>query len=198
MSLLREVMGWPAEKRRKAALGLAAGTAALVVAAVALPLWFAHQHYDDALEDIEKRLVRYERLAAARGQLEQKLEGVRAIGSRKYFLKASAASLSAAEVQDRVRQFIESSGGRVISVQMGTPRDEGRFKQVPVTVQANANILVMRRILHALETNEPYLFVDSLVVRAQVPPGYKPAPGFEPEMFIQFDVSGYAIPGAGP
>lgn len=43
----------------------------------------------------------------------------------------------------------------------------------------------------------PICFVDSLVVRAQVPPGYKPPPGFEPEMFIQFDVSGYAIPGSG-
>jgi len=197
MSLLREVMGWPVDKRRKAALGLATGAAVLALAVVALPLWLAHQHYDDALEDIDKRLVRYERLAASRGQLEQKLEGVRALGSRKYFLKASAASLSAAEVQDRVRQFIESAGGRVISVQMGTARDEGKFKQVPVTVQANANILVTRRILHALETNEPYLFVDSLVVRTQVPPGHKPAPGFEPEMFIQFDVSGYAIPGGG-
>jgi hypothetical protein len=198
MSLLREIMGWPAAKRRKAALGLAAGAAAFAVALVALPLWLAHRHYDEALEDIDKRLVRYERLAAARPQLEQKLEAVRALGSRKYFLKASAASLSAAEVQDRVRQFIEGAGGRVISVQMGTARDEGRFKQVPVTVQANANVVVMRRILHALETNEPYLFVDSLLVRAQVPPGYKPAPGFEPEMFIQFDVSGYAVPGAGP
>lgn len=197
MSLFREFMGWPADKRRKAAIGLAAGAAVLLIAVVALPLWFAHQHYDDALEDIEKRLVRYERLAASRGQLEQKLEGVRALGSRKYFLKASAASLSAAEVQDRVRQFIESAGGRVISVQMGTARDEGKFKQVPVTVQANANILVARRILHALETNEPYLFVDSLVVRTQVPPGHKPAPGFEPEMFIQFDVSGYSVPGSG-
>jgi hypothetical protein len=190
-------MGWQADKRRKAALGLAAGAAVLVLVVVALPLWFAHQHYDDALEDIDKRLVRYERLAASRGQLEQKLEGVRALGSRKYFLKASAASLSAAEVQDRVRQFIEGAGGRVISVQMGTARDEGKFKQVPVTVQANANILVTRRILHGLETNEPYLFVDSLVVRTQVPPGHKPAPGFEPEMFIQFDVSGYSVPGSG-
>ena len=53
---------------------------------------------------------------------------------------------------------------------MGTPRDEGKFKLVPVTVQANANIVVTRRILHALETTEPYLFVDSLLVRAQVPP----------------------------
>ena len=109
-----------------------------------------------------------------------------------------AASLSAAEIQDRVRQFIESAGrARSSACRWRTARDEGSFQQVTVTVQANANILVTRSILHALETNEPYLFVDSLMVRAQVPPGFKPAPGFEPEMFIQFDVSGYAIPGAG-
>ena len=83
------------------------------------------------------------------------------------------------------------------NVDICVARDDGRFKQVPVTVQANANILVTRRILHALESNEPYLFVDSLLVRAQVPPGYKPPPGFEPEMFIQFEVSGFAIPGGG-
>jgi hypothetical protein len=34
------------------------------------------------------------------------------------------------------------------------------------------------------------LFLDNLTVRAQVPSGFKPQPGFEPEMFVQFDVSG--------
>jgi hypothetical protein len=62
-----------------------------------------------------------------------------------------------------------------------------------VTVQANANILATRKILHALESGQPYLFIDALVVRTQVPPGYKPAPGFEPELFIQMDVSGFSI-----
>ena len=172
--------------------------AAVVVAAVgliAIPLWMAHRHYDEALDDIDGRLVRYERLAAARPALQQKLEAVRALGSRKYFLKASAPSLSAAEIQERARQFVESNGGRLISVQVAQPKDDGRFRQVTVTVQANANITATRKILHSLETGEPYLYVDSFTIRAQVPPGFKPAPGFEPEMFIQLDVSGFAIVG---
>lgn len=190
---MRAIMGLPPEKRRKAALGLLVAIIAAGIALIALPLWIAHRHYDEALEDIDRRLVRYERLAAARPALQQKLEAVRAIGSRKYFLKASAPSLSAAEIQERARQFVEGNGGRLISVQVAQPRDDGRFRQVTVTVQANANIAATRKILHSLESGEPYLFVDSFTIRAQVPPGFKPAPGFEPEMFIQLDVSGFAI-----
>ncbi|HQW38786.1 MAG TPA: type II secretion system protein GspM [Usitatibacteraceae bacterium] len=190
---MRAVMGWPADKRRKAALGLLAGVVLLALAVVALPLWLAHRHYDEALDDLGSRLVRYERLAAARPALQAKLEAVRAVGSRKYFLKAAAASLAAAEIQERARQFVEGNGGRLISVQVAQPKEDGRFRQVTVTVQANANIFATRKILHAIESAEPYLFVDAMTIRAQVPPAFKPAPGFEPEMFVQLDVSGFAI-----
>jgi hypothetical protein len=192
---MRAVMGWSPEKRRQAALAFLAAAVVIGVAAIGAPLWLAHRHYDNALEDMDARLVRYERLAASRPALEQKLEAVRAMGGRKYFLKATAASLSAAEIQERVRQFIDTTGARLISVQVGSPRDDGRFRQVTVTVQLNASTPSLRRILLALESAEPSIFVESLMVRAQVPPGYKMQPGFEPEMFIQFEISGYAIAG---
>jgi general secretion pathway protein M len=186
-------MQWTPEKRRNAAVGLLALVVFAALAIVALPLWLAHRHYGDALDDIDRRLTRYERLAAARPLLQEKLEAIRALGSRKYFLKASAASLSAAEIQERARQFVEGNGGRLISVQVAQPKEDGRFRQVTVSVQLNANIMALRKILHAMETAEPYLFVDNLMVRSQVPPGFKATPGFEPEMFIQLDVSGFAI-----
>jgi general secretion pathway protein M len=192
---MRTVMGWPPEKRRKAAVAILAAGVVILISLVAVPLWLSHRHYDQALEDVDGRLTRYERLAAARPALEQKLEAVRAMGSRKYFLKASAASLSAAEMQERVRQYVDANGGRLISVQVGQPRDDGRFRQVTVTMQLNANTPALRKILLAIETAEPYLFVDAIMVRSQVPPGYKAPPGSEPEMFIQLEISGYAIAG---
>ena len=187
------VAHWPAEKKKRLAIGLLAGSVALVLATFALPVWLVHRHYDDALEQIEQRLTRYERLAATRPELQAKLEAVRAINSRKYFLKSSAASLAAAEIQERAKNFVEANGGRPISVQVAAPRDDGRFKQLTVTVQLNANITALRKILYAIETSEPYLFIDNVMIRSQVPPGFKASPGFEPEMFIQFDVSAYAI-----
>lgn len=192
---MRAVLGWDAAKRRNAAIAFLVAALAIVVAVVAVPLWLAHRHYDDALEDMDQRLMRYERLASARPALERKLEAVRAADARKYFLKASAASLSAAEIQERARQFIDSNGGRLISIQVGAPRDDGRFRQVAVTVQLNASTPALRRILLALEAAEPYLFVDSLMSRAQVPPGFKAQPGIEPEMFIQLEISGFSVAG---
>jgi general secretion pathway protein M len=192
---MRAILNWPPEKRRKAALGFLAGAIASVTLLVALPLLLVHLHYDNVLQDIDRKLMRYERLADARPQLQEKLEAVRAMGSRRYFLKASAASLSAAEIQERARQFVEGNGGRLISVQVAQPKEDGRFRQVSVTVQANANIQATRRIMHAIESAQPYLFIDALVVRTQVPPGFKPAPGFEPELFLQMDVSGFSIAG---
>jgi general secretion pathway protein M len=193
MTMVAAIASWPPERRRKAAAGILLGVVVLAIAAIGVPAWLAHRHYDRALEDIDKRLVRYERLAAARPELERKLEAVRAMGSRKYFLKANAASLSAAELQERVRQFVEGNGGRTISVQGVPSRDEGRFRQVIVTIQINANAPALRSILAKIESAEPYVTVESLTVRSQVPPGYKPNPGSEPEMFVQLDVSGFML-----
>lgn len=190
---MRAIKSLPPDKRRNAALWLLAGAGLFVLALIALPLWLAHRHYDEALDDLGGRLVRHERLAAARPALQSKLDAVRAVGSRRYFLKASAASLAAAEIQERARQFVEGNGGRLISVQVAQPREDGRFRQVTVTVQANANIFATRKILQAIESAEPYLFIDAMMIRAQVPPAFKPAPGFEPEMFLQVDVSGFAL-----
>jgi len=57
-------------------------------------------------------------------------------------------------------------------------------------------IFALRKILNTIESNTPYLFVENLTVRTQVPAGFKPQPGAEPDMFVQFDISGYALTGA--
>jgi len=80
-------------------------------------------------------------------------------------------------------------------MQAPSSRDEGRYRQVTVNVQLTANVIALRKILSAIETRTPYIFVDNLMVRSQVPSNFKPGPGAEPEMFVQFDVSGYTITG---
>ena len=88
--------------------------------------------------------------------------------------------------------LIESSGGRLITVQAPTYKEEGRYRQISVNVQLTANIFALRKILNAIESNVPYLFVDSLMVRTQIPSTFRPQPGQEPEMYVSLDVSGYA------
>ena len=115
---------------------------------------------------------------------------------RRFFLRSGAAALSAAEAQEAIRTIVEGQGGKLISIQPPTSKEEGRYRLITSSVQIQANIFALRKILHAVETNVPYLFVDNLSVRTQVPPGHRPQPGVEPEMFVTFDVIGYALTGA--
>lgn len=183
------------EKSRRLALAVLAGAILAAAAVVAVPVWLAHRHYDQALADLTEKLERFRRVAATRADVAKGLEVVRAKEARKFYLRAGAAALSAAEAQEAMRTLVEGSGGRIITMQVPAAREEGRFRQVSVNVQLSANIVALRRILNAIESGTPMLFVDNLMVRSQVPATYRPGPGGEPEMFVQFDVYGYALTG---
>ena len=176
-------------------MGLMFAAVALAVAAVAIPVWLFNRHYDRALAESMDKLERYQRIAATRGEVARDLEVMRAHDPRRFFLRSGPAPLSAAEAQEALRAIIEANGGRLITMQAPSSREEGRHRQVTVNVQLTANVLALRKILNAVETRTPFLFVDNLMVRSQVPSTFKPGPGSEPEMFVQFDVSGYSLTG---
>jgi general secretion pathway protein M len=184
----------PAQSRR-AAVGLLLAATVAIVLAVALPVWLLHRHYDSALADNLGKLERYERIAGTRAEVAKQLEVMRSKETRKFFLRSGAPALSAAEAQETIRTLVEGSGGRLITMQAPTSKEEGRYRQITVNLQLTANIFALRKILHAIENNVPYLFVDNLTVRSQVPANFRPQPGAEPEMFVQFDVTGYALTG---
>jgi len=184
------------KQSRRLAVALLAGLVLIVVAAVGIPVWLLQRHYDTSLADYADKLERYRRIAATRPEAARQLEALRSKDTRRFFLRSGAPALSAAESQEVVRQLVESSGGRLISLQPPVVKEEGRYRQVSVNVQITANVFAMRKILHAIESHTPYLFIDNLVVRSQVPGNFKPAPGGEPEMFLIFDISGYAFTSA--
>lgn len=183
----------PAQSRALAVLLLVLLIAALV-AAVAVPVVMLHRYYDEHLQTLQDRYVRYQRLAQTRSALQEKLEAVGTLESRKYFLKNTTMALAQAEVQEVATAIINNNGGRIISAQIPNPKDEGRYKQVTVSFNINANIANMRKILHAIETAQPYLFIDNFKTVTTVAFNWKGQPGFEPEMNVNFDVVGYAMP----
>jgi general secretion pathway protein M len=180
-------------RNQSLALGILVAATLFALAAVVGPVWLLHSHYDAAIGDLSDRLSRYQRIAATRPQVLQAIEAMRARDPRKLYLKATTAPLAAAEVQELAKNLIEANGGKLITAQVQAPKEEGRYRQVSVNLQFTANILALRRILNGLETGQPVLFADNVVIRTQVPSTYKPAPGAEPEMFVQLDVIGYTL-----
>ena len=181
------------QQSRRLAVTLLVLVVALVVAAIGVPVWMLHRYYDASLGETVDKLERYKRVAATRPEVTKQVEALRNKDTRRFFLRSGAAALSAAEATQAVQALVEGSGARVISLQAPAAKEEGRYRQVTVNVQMTANIFALRKILHAIESHTPYLFVDNLLVRSQVPGNYRPGPGGEPEMFVQFDVYGYAL-----
>jgi len=181
-------------RQRMLAVGLLLAVVVIALSVLLVPLWSLHKHYDDAIADLNDRIERYRRIAAQAPEYRKALDAMRAKDGRRFFLKNTAPNLAGAELQEQVRAAIEGNGGRITTSQNQGPKDDGRFRQISVTVQFFATTPALQKILHALEAQPPYLSVESMTLRPlNAFRGFKPAPGQEPEVNVQLDVAGLAF-----
>lgn len=184
----------PAKQRRLLAVALLVVAIVLVLAVLLGPLLLLHKHYDDTIAELTDRIDRYRRVAAQAPEYRKAFEVMREKNGRRFFLKNTAANLAGAELQEQVRAAIESNGGRITTSQNQGPKDDGRFRQIVVTVQFFASTPALQKILLAIEAQPPYLTVESMTLRPlNAFRGFRPAPGQEPEINVQLDVAGYAF-----
>ena len=168
----------------------------LALAVVVGPVLLLHHHYDVAIAQTRDHLDRYRRVAAQAPDTKKALDAMRAKNGRRFFLKNTAPNLAGAELQDIVRAAIENNGGRITTVQIIAPKEDGRFRQIGVNVQLFATTPNLQKILFAIETQQPYLIVDGLTIRPlNAFRGFKPAPGAEPEVSVLLDVVAFSNTG---
>ena len=184
-------------RSRELALGLLVLAVVLVLGVLLAPVLMLHRHYDEAIESWSSRLETYRRVAAQAPELRLALDAMRAKDARRFFLKNTAANLAGAELQELVKSAIEGGGGRITTSQSPAPREDGGFRQMVASVQFFATVPNLQRILHAIETREPYLAVENVTSRpTNAFRGFKPAAGQEPEVNVQLDVTAWAMPEA--
>jgi hypothetical protein len=185
----------PLTPSRSRALALALLFVAVFVGLALLlaPFLLLHRHYNVAIESAQERLQRYRSISAQTPELQKALDALRAKQGRRFFLKNTAANLAGAELQDLVRAAVENNGGRITTVQITAPKDDGRFRLIGVNLQLFATTPNLQKILYAIETQQPYLVIENLTVRPlNAFRGFKPAPGAEPEVSVLLDVTGFA------
>lgn len=185
----------PASPRSNRALAVLLLIVAVVLALALLitPVLLLHRHYDVAIGGMRDHLDRYRRVAAQAPETKKALDALRAKNGRRFFLKNTAPNLAGAELQDIVRAAIENNGGRITTVQIIAPKEDGRFRQIGVNVQLFATTPNLQKILYAIETQQPYLIIDGLTIRPlNAFRGFKPAPGVEPEVSVLLDVIAFS------
>ena len=167
----------------------------LLIAVIALPAILLHRNYDERLFRMNKEIESFDRANAQRASLLEKREQLRAQDSRKYYLKAATPALASAELQDAVKSIIEAAvgQGQVQNTQVAAPKDDGLVRNVSANFSIQTSTPNLRKIFYAIETAQPYLFIDNLTMRTTVGSNHKSSPGQEPFIQVQFDVAGVAL-----
>ena len=182
--------------RRILAIAIFAAILALLFAAIIVPVVLLNRHYDENLARMTRQWKNQSAFNELRPQVSRALEQLKGRDVRKLFLKGTTVALGSAELQDHVAQVIEGNGGRIIARNTSPHKDDGPYRLVTANFQFNISNVNLRRMLHALESKEPYLFDDNLVIRSQTPAGYRPPAGaIEPDLYVSVDVSGVAYVG---
>jgi general secretion pathway protein M len=181
-------------RQRALALGLLVVAAAAALAVLLLPILLLHRHYDVAIASYAERLETYRRVAAQAPEYRKALDALRAKDASRFYLKNTASNLAGAELQELVRAAIESNGGRITTSQSPAAKDDGRYHQIGLSIQFFANTQNLQKILYALETQAPYVVIESLSLRPlNAFRGFRPAAGQEPEVTVQMDVAAWNL-----
>lgn len=178
---------------RALAIGLLILFLAMGALLLLIPVSMLHSHYDQAIDNQTDYLERYLRLAATRGEIQAILDQLKKKEGRKHFLKNTGAALAASEIQEIAKNLIEANSGKLNSMQVAPFKDDGGYRRITINVQLITSMPALRKILYSVETMQPYLLVDNVSINSQVNALYKGVPGIEPEMTVQFDLSGYAM-----
>jgi general secretion pathway protein M len=155
-----------------------------------------HQHYDQIIEQRIGQIEGYGRVAANGPLFQSAMDKIQKLNTSRYYLKNSSPSLAAAEIQETAQSVLDNLGLKVNSINIAPHKDEDGRRKVTVNLNIRGNTEATQKLLYALETKTPYLFVDNLSLRGTINTRrWQPTPLVEPEIQVQFDLSGYALLG---
>ena len=182
---------------RLAAVSLLLMTVAAVYLLAIAPLVDSYRGNAEAIVDTRDLLARFERQAAARSDLEDRLEALRELVARQgHYLDGATYAVAAASLQDNVKAIVETQGGEVQSIQTMPSNANDDSGRVAIRVQSLMVVESLLYTLHRLEAGAPYLFVDNLEIQGRLSRRARlgEQDDEEPELLVWFDLFGYLPP----
>ena len=162
------------------------------------PVLEAYRSTNEASQEVLEQLARYEHISKTNPNRKAELEKLAKQQSRSgVYLAGDTDALAAAGLQEDVGAKIEKNGGKLRSIQILPVKTDGDFKRVSVRVQLTATLGSFARILYALESGKPYVFIDNLDVKNRRGRKAKKGTEEDPELVIRFDLYGYLRPELG-
>lgn len=169
-----------------------------VLAAAVFAVWYPINQqkiaYQAEISQQQDQLTRYQRTIAQIPVYEAAIKEAKGLTAKAYFLTSKNNFMGANEIQTVVRRLAGDSGAMLTSMQIPVPTGGEDYRRVTVAVQMTSTQAAAWQVLHGLQANTPYLFVDNVALRSEAGLTYQAMPKVEPMVTVEFDVYGY-LPG---
>ncbi|MES9991421.1 MAG: type II secretion system protein GspM [Candidatus Thiodiazotropha sp.] len=140
----------------------------LILSLVIYPVWSMSRGYDKQIEDTQFQIQRLQRIAIQNDRYQLEFNNLkRGQRSDKRYLQSKTDSLANAELQRRIKQVVAAGKGEIISTQTVKLSQDAKLNRVAIRVRMKATLENLKKILHQLETQQPYLFIDNLTLRSR-------------------------------
>ncbi len=154
-------------QQQAAALGLLIAVLLLIFSLLVQPLIGLFLQQGAAIHRLEDQLHRYQRLSAELEQTEQSLQQLRdATPDTGLYLPERRPALASAWLQQHLNRQVSRSGGQLVSIQNAQPGTESPLQGVMLRVHLRSEINQLVPLIHALESGQPALFMQDLVITA--------------------------------
>ena len=160
------------------------------------PVGTAYGGYQQSIADSRELLLRFENIAVQRARIEQTLTDIRAWqASQRTQLEAENVTLATADFQGRIQSTIAANGAVLKSIQALRAEDEDGHTKLAVRVTFQATTDALFKILYALESGKPFVFLDRVDIRRPRTNSRNRMPVEEPRLEVRFDAYAY-MPGS--
>lgn len=178
--------------RRVLALALLLAVPGLIYLGVVAPVRAYHAGLEEEIATLEDTLARYRRLGADRATLAARLRGAeQEEPDAALYLDGASDALAAARLQDIVNGIVKESGGSVESVRVMESADDGNHRRVSVQLLIECRIDSLQKILYAVETGQPYLFIKKIGVANVSGIRSRNAATTPSDLDVQIEIYGY-------
>jgi len=150
---------------RTLAVGLFVVVLLLLVLVVIKPAVSAYLSAREEISALEHQISVLERVAATLPDEQVRLDELRANNpvSALHFPQDSP-SLATAALQQHLNRVIGRAGGQLVSTQIQQKSSAGPLPTIAISVHMRCEVDEFVRLLHALESGTPLLFIENLVI----------------------------------
>ena len=182
------------KQRQLLALAILALVAVLVFTLLVAPLWAVNRHYLDTVDGLTRRLQILERTASEGDDLRSQHKQLKSsLARNRHYLKSSSEALAAANLQGIVERVAGSENMEVLSTQILTSSTEAGFTRVALKVRMRGSMDNTVKVFHALETGQPYLFLDNVSIRSHAQRRIGKFRVSQDQLNVDFDLTGYML-----